>query len=562
MDLSPSIELETIYYRFTDGAAERYGSADRRLHPYVTTTDEDGFILYEEEDFPLLDQIIKENDARALRQYLTNAPWAVPAAPDIPAALKGDSIGSDYFLTAACSGGLDVLQMLLAHGSEGKHHQSPTKIRFKERGYELLNEAAKWGHVEMVQFLLDHQPLYADINEHDPNGFTPIASAASFYHTRNLVPYNDIGVSASRNEAVINLLLDRGACAFDVVLPGVDVEKPPDTVLTLAVRWASSSLITTLVKRGADVLTKVTKTKWRLGFWRENSGNFEVDALFIACAIANFNAVNVLTDCLVVGFDAADIKCRRDSRGSLPIHWATQNAFADGCGQTSDEGLREVVQGITSIAEYLLDLDPASINSQDYNGNTPLHYANRAIGRHDKLYAPIFKLLCDRGGNASIRNNKGETPLHTLFKRDGIEPRYETTDDFAPVMDTAAIYTLLAHGANASDVDNDGNTPLHYAAEILHYVNAVSVLLDHGADPTVPNLKQETAVHRAACGNYRSMDYRTKAEEKTKAQENMLAMLVQVGGNICLFHYALLKVYAAGSLMPEYYDDDKGNLED
>ncbi|SPJ75771.1 related to ankyrin [Fusarium torulosum] len=520
MDLPPLQETETPYGRFTEGSAERRGGFDLRLQPYVTTTDEDGSIVYEEEDFPLLWTIIRRDDTRALEQYLVTAQWAIPRAPAIPVGLQEYSADLDYFLFAAQRGALGVLQMLLAHGTESNDPHPSTEIRFKDRGYELLNVAARWGHFDMVKFLLENQPLYADLHGRDPKGFTPITSAADFYSTRFLVAPFPGGVSSIRNEAVINLLLDRGACACDVVLPTGGREKSPDTLLTLAVRWAGPELLKTLIERGADIHAKVIKSKWGLRFWNETGETFEADALFIACTVANFNAVETLID--YSGVDAIEIIHSRDSRGSLPIHWATQNALADGSGQCSAWLLRERVQNITSIIGHLLDLDPTTINAQDNSGNTPLHYATRAIGRHDELYSPVLKLLCDRGGDSSIRNNKGQTPLHTLFKRDGIEPRYETTDEYAPVIDTSAIFTLLAHGANATDVDDDGNTPLHYVAEILHYANAVSVLLDSGADPTRRNLNQETALHRAARGHYRSMHWRITAEERIEAQEDMM----------------------------------------
>jgi ankyrin repeat protein len=525
MDLPTLHETETPYGQFTEGAAERRGGADLRLQPYVTTTDEDDSIVYEEEEFPLLRTIVGRDDTRALEQYLTTAPWAIPRAPAIPVELQRYLPDQDYFFFAARRGALGVLQMLLAHGTESKDPHPFTEIRFKERGYELLNVAARWGHFEMVKFLLGNQPLYADLHERDPEGFTPIASAARFPPYDFLTAPFPEGVSATRSEAVINLLLDRGACACDVVFPTGRREKSPDTVLTLAVRWAGPELLKTLIERGVHIHAKVIKSKWELIFWNETGENFEADALFIACTVANFNAVKVLLD-----YSGVDAIHSRDSRGSLPIHWATQNALANGPGKCSAWTLRDKVQNITSIIGHLLDSDPTTINAQDNNGNTPLHYATRAIGRHDELYSPVLKLLCDRGGDSSIRNNKGQTPLHTLFKRDGIEPRYETTDKYAPVMDTSAVFTLLAHGANATDVDDDGNTPLHYVAEILHYANAVSVLLDSGADPTRRNLNQETALHRAARGHYRTMHWEIKAEERIKAQEDMVARLVKVGG--------------------------------
>ncbi|KAG5663439.1 hypothetical protein KAF25_001375 [Fusarium avenaceum] len=476
--------------------------------------------------------IVRRDDTRALKEYLTNASWLIPRAPAIPPGLEEYSTDIDYFPWVVYRGSLGVLKMLLAHGTENEDPHPPAKIRFKEREYELLNLAAKWGHFDMVKFLLDNQPLYAGIHEQDFEGFSPIISAADCYPTDYLTPGIPGKASAARNEAVINLLLDRGASASDAVPPMGEGDKTSDTVLTLAAKWAGSALLGRLIERGADVHAKVTKLDWQLTLWNSPGKTFEVDALFIACTVANFDAVKTLID--HSGVDT-DVIHSRDSRGSLPIHWATQNAVADGISSCSVGILQDKVQNITGIITYLLDLDPATINAQDNTGNTPLHYAAGAFGSHDELYSPVFRLLCDRAGDSSIRNDKGQTPLHILYECDGVEfdrfnSWYETIAKDEPVMETSSIITLLAHGAKAADVDVDGNTPLHYVAEILDYVNAVSVLLDHGADPTRRNSKQETALHRAARGHYRLGDCRFSAEHRIEAQEDMMARLIKVGG--------------------------------
>lgn len=527
MDSLTIHKTETPYSQFTEGPAGTRGGFYRRVQPYVTITDEDGSIAYEELNLPLMAAIVDRDDTRALKEYLINASWLIPRAPSIPLGLEEYSTHLDYFVCAAHGGRLGVLKMLLAHGTESEDPNPPTEIRFKEREYELLHIAARWGHFDMVEFLLENQPLYANLHERDLEGFTPIASAADFYPTRFINADFPGGVSATRNEAVIQLLLDHGACAWDVVLPMREGDKPQDTVLTLAARWAGPALLRTLIERGADVHAKVIKSDSGLSLWNSPGETFEVDALFIACSVANFDAVKTLIDYIGVDTDAIH---SLDSRGSLPIHWATQNAAVDGQIAHLAGILQEKVQNITSIIAYLLDLDPTTINAQDNKGNTPLHYATRAIGRHDELYSPVFKLLCDRGGDSSIRNDKGQTPLHTLFKRNDIERNFEATNGDAPVMDISSILTLLAHGAKATDVDDDGNTPLHYVAEVLAYVDVVSVLLNHGVDPTRRNSKQETALHRAARGEYRWMDFRINAEDRIEVQEDMMARLIKVGG--------------------------------
>jgi ankyrin repeat protein len=89
---------------------------------------------------------------------------------------------------------------------------------------------------------------------------------------------------------------------------------------------------------------------------------------------------------------------------------------------------------------------------------------------------------------------------------------------------------MLAHGASPTDTDNAGNTPLQIAAFSLHWTEALSYLLERGADPAQENLKHETALHRAACGSYKGRDILTRSEERIRDQEDMLAVLVKAGG--------------------------------
>ncbi|RBR23433.1 uncharacterized protein FIESC28_03812 [Fusarium coffeatum] len=528
MDSPVSYTRNPAYSPFTDAEVERRG-AWLPLQPNVTATDEDGSMLYEQRDFTLLCTIVSHNDTRALREYLANGSWAVPRAPDIPSELIRDTLRMDYFHVAALNGCLGVLQMLLAYGTKGDV-SNPAPIRFKERGYELLHEAVKWGHIDVAKFLLENQPLYADIHERDPHGLTPILSAANFYPTKFFILGSDEAGNPPRNEGIVNLLLDYGASASDVI-DYTDMDALSETVLTLASSWAGAVLIKRLIEGGAEIRTKVTKTKRAMKFWNQPGDTFEVDALFVACAFANFDAVKTIFGSVQGSMQTQEMCHSQDSRGTLPIHWATQNAILGGGSEFPAWVLQERVPNITAVIDFLLNLDPTTINVQDNDGNTPLHYAARAMGRHDALYAPVFTFLCERGADASIRNHKGQTPLHSLFKLDGIESHYETSNERAPVMDTTAILTLLAHGANVTDADDDGNTPSHLVADTLCYGNAASLLLDHGADPARQNSKQETALHRAARGTYRPKALRIKAGEKIKAQDEVIGMLVKVGGD-------------------------------
>lgn len=500
-------ETESPYQKFRVNPNDEFiGEEDEPDRVFMTMTDRDGAILYEREGLPLLHGIVQENDLGALQQYFTIAPCFVPKLPNGEEEIIETT---DYFCLAVESGSQDVLQWLLNNAPRDTVSTQP--IKFKTRGFQLLNEAARYGHIEIVKFLLDHQPLYANIQDRDNKGCTAILSAADVFSERYCFQPKWNEVCLKNNEAVINLLLDRGAYAFDAVLATYN-EETLDTVLTLVVKWAGPELIKRLIDCGANVHTTITN--WTKFMGPSASG---VNALAVACYHANIKAAKTLIDCRGV-VTAASMVCSRDSLWGLPLHWATQNQLPDNLEYIPNSILRERVQNITSLIELLLNLYPAAINTQDQDGYTALHHATESFGRNSKLYTPVFELLCTRGGDASIRNNKGQTPLHTLF---------DTCITNVPI-DPAAVSVLLAHGARVTDTVA-GNTPLHIAAGNLHFVDAVSCLLDHGADPTAKDLSQATALHRAASGRSWPSEV-DKAGARTRLQEDMLTRLIKAGG--------------------------------
>jgi len=504
---------------------------DTPLHPELTITNADGSIEHERVDFRVLNDIVRRNDTKTLKQYLEKGSWAVPRAPDIPRQCIGDNVDMDYFYAAAFTGSLEALQILLAHKAD-EDTQRPEKIRFGWRHHELLHTAAKMGHFNVVKFLLDNQPLYADIHERNPDKLTPILAAADFFEMQFRYPLNEEdGISAARNERVMHLLLDYGACANDAVLPGhwENTKTPWETVLSYSVTWAGSTLIKRLIEAGADVRSKTRAAKSDVGRDSQlEDEEFEVEPLFFACSFANLDAVKAIIGSLQASMNSEEISHIRGIHGSLPIHWAARNSLR--AGEYVGWLLQKRLPSITGIIDFLLGLDPTTINAKDDDGNSTLHHASLAISRHKGVFAPVITFLCDRGADASIRNNKGQTPLHTFLKVHEAEMHRYTCFEEEFVLDTSAVVTLLAHGARITDTDHDGNTPLHLVSEILNYSNGVSFLLDHGADPSKQNGKQETALHRAARGSCLSRSVLIKAPDRIAAQDTVIGMLVKVGG--------------------------------
>ncbi|EGU73771.1 hypothetical protein FOXB_15717 [Fusarium oxysporum f. sp. conglutinans Fo5176] len=328
-------------------------------------------------------------------------------------------------------------------------------------------------------------------------------------------------IHPEKNWAVIKLLLERGARASDVVLlVGDDVDQTPNIVLTLAAQWASPEIIKTLIDCGANVHAKVTFDAFKVAFYTEPEYISGVTALFTACLCGNFQAAKTLVDCRGADVNLADMIRSPDSRGLLPIHWASRNDQVQECRDIPTSVFEERAQNTISTIELLLEYDPTTINIQDNEGNTPLHHATQTLNLNKVFYTDICRFLCDKGADASIRNNRGQTPLHFLFHRAGAS---------LPV-DVAATSILLAHGARPNDADKLGVTPLHLAAMRLESMDAMSCLLQHGGDSSQRTLKQETALHRAASGTSESSGVRSEVEESIRAQDDMLERLINVGG--------------------------------
>jgi ankyrin repeat protein len=81
--------------------------------------------------------------------------------------------------------------------------------------------------------------------------------------------------------------------------------------------------------------------------------------------------------------------------------------------------------------------------------------------------------------NPNFRNEKGETPLHIVAGESHLE----------------AVKLLLDHGADPNAQNKEGETPLHYAAERCE-VDVVKLLLQYGADPNARDDNGQTPLHR------------------------------------------------------------------
>ncbi|RKK80135.1 hypothetical protein BFJ71_g16015 [Fusarium oxysporum] len=411
-----------------------------------------------------------------------------------------------FFYTALSHRSLSALRTLLSYYEKvtGPHQ----RITFRERGFTLLNEAARRGYLEVVEFLLNNQPRYANIHEGDYTGCTAIAAASDLYSTRYIEAFN-WQPSVDKSEAVMNLLLDWGACPTDVVVRAhQDSLWKPETVLSMASEWAGAEMIERLVGGGADVHAQFTKDSLQLRLYDEQDHIVHnVAAIHMASFRGNFIALETLLSHHGDAMSAMEMVSSRDSRGAMPLHWATRNNLIN-------PNSHETAHKVKTTIDIILDIDPGIVNIQDIEGNIALHYAASYFGGNGEVFMPVLETLCDKGADASIRNNRGETPLHKVLA---------STDG---TIDKQIIFLLLTHGAKINNIDHAGNTPLHIATRRLDHHGVIAFLIEQGADATIGNSNNETPAHIAASGHV----FVPGLAEKVKIQDGVLETLIKDGG--------------------------------
>ncbi|KIN09101.1 hypothetical protein OIDMADRAFT_111204 [Oidiodendron maius Zn] len=463
--------------------------------------DDEGAAIYETGYGALLLTIIKLNDVATLNRYLATH----PAAPG-----PGETDRFDAFWAAAYHGSTDALRILLEHYAA----HSTQIIAPDARGFLLLNVACQFAQVDTARFLLDNHLAAGDIHARDDYGMTALlAAAASFFDLA--YEENDkrdlMRDTMACSEELMLLLLDRGASARDAVTRAD--EKPRDTVLTLAISRASSKLVKRLIDEGADVHTK------KMHFL--NDGSFggldtiwDVTPLHIGSFYSNVEGIQTLLDNRGSGIYIADMVSCCDSFGRHPLHWAA--------GGPSP--LEFALSNATTTIKLLLTSNPDTVNTQDKQGDTALHYAARSHAQRISKNSDTLKFLCENGADASLRDRKGQTPLHCLcFHAPGSEP-----------IDTSLIPLLLAHGSDIGDADADGNTPLHLAVKNLQSVEAVQLLLNQGANVGAKNLIGNTPLHQAAGGHIWIQEGELTHNDRMRAQDEMMRVLQEAEGNLNL----------------------------
>ena len=164
-------------------------------------------------------------------------------------------------------------------------------------------------------------------------------------------------------------------------------------------------------------------------------------------------------------------------------------------------------KSLPAIKQFL-KLDEIKYNVLDIEHNTPLHYA--CMHNHKQ----IIKLFIEKDSiDVNIKNKKDLTPLDILIIYGDLEsidillasPNIDihhldsqglTFLHKATLRDLEIFTRFLEKGININQQNHDGKTALHYAS-FYKKADIVSLLLSEGADYTISDINEKTALDEA-----------------------------------------------------------------
>ncbi|KAL8999176.1 MAG: hypothetical protein Q9169_001955 [Polycauliona sp. 2 TL-2023] len=385
--------------------------------------------------------------------------------------------------TAAFSGHKNMVKSLLEHGNPMAHPRCLV--------LDAAEAAASGGYLDIVDFLLDGGLLaWSDQEKIELISNVLYLSAENGHLTnvklildrgvdvnscyqRNGLDWTPLHVAAARNHLDVMVeLVERGA---NVALR----DQTGYTPLHASAAYGYTEIAAYLLSQGADINTEIDT-----GLIIDNN------ALSVAASHNHLDVVRLLLD----KYEELDMSIPEDSGA---IHSAARKGSIDILTLLIQRGqnvnsknhygstpLLFAVDGGHNAAAKLLLQHGADINTRDKNGSTLMHSIVYSLNRIE-VQDSVNELLMDHGADPNISDNLGETPLF-LAVRGG---------------HNAAAEFLLQHGADATTRDKKGYTPMHTVFDLEYNVrdqkSLIKLLMDHGADPNIPNDFGETPLFLA-----------------------------------------------------------------
>ncbi|QQR49310.1 ankyrin repeat domain-containing protein [bacterium] len=348
-------------------------------------------------------------------------------------------------------------------------------------GKTSLHWASFCSNPECIRILLN---AGANANSFDGMNLTPLHWASYSGHTE-----------------CVEALLEGGATIDSL-------NQTNQTPLHLASSYGHVECVKKLIEKGANVnaLDNDHITPLHMAV---NSNNIECVKALASVPNINLNQLSATWHTpFSIAVEQGKTECMRELIGA-GVDVNTTEDF-DGATALHNAASFDYLSTRTSV---LLELG-ANIHAVDNDNNTPLHIA-ACNGQVD-----VLKELLSHGADANARNNQGKTALHLAARNDKflclqalLEHDTNLGINAKDAKEETPLHTTAKHGSlqclkkliNLNgiviDVLNDNNnTPLYFAA-YKGYAECVKILVEHGANATIRNNDNESAITIAATCN-------------------------------------------------------------
>ena len=420
--------------------------------------------------------------------------------------------GENLLHRAARLGSTDVLRHLLeqslsVHQSDREHNRPLDSALLEPESPEHL-EAAALLITSGSPLPRDHQYTYLyqalkpdGINRQDASG------RSALYHA---VEAGHAGIAL--------FLLGRGA---DPRLADYEGTTP----LHKAVRTHQISLISSLAAHGSMVNAPDINGRTPLHDALPGNPSVEIVSLLISLGAnaqsadhegttalhsAGLHGDRQITQSLI---EAGSLLSVKDREGFTPLRRALEAGNSESAAILLEQGAplfssmeaQLIIQKNISLISLLGELDRTG--ETDTQGNTLLHAAALLPGS-----SAAIRLLLEQGIPVDVQNAQGETPLCLAagalnwdtveqLLAHGADPFHRTPRGTSPMIDflkaDSGTIGRLFSGDLVNDSDPDGITPLMIAAS-EQLPDAVSLLLERGADTQAADVSGQSALHIAA----------------------------------------------------------------
>ena len=212
--------------------------------------------------------------------------------------------------------------------------------------------------------------------------------------------------------------------------------------------------------------------------------------LHIACEKKNLEIVQYLIEKGKVN------KEPRDKENRTPLHIAclyggsfeivkyliTQDVDVEAQDCNGQTPLHIASESDKNITQYLIEVAHANVNERDKEGATPFLYICQW------MYTDLFPLFINNGFDSQVRDNNGRNAIHYSVKNKKVT--------------NECLDFLINHcHLSINDVDKNGQNPILFACSKDRkksiYTHNFKILLEYGADITIKDNFNKTALHYA-----------------------------------------------------------------